>query len=215
MDRVRLIGNQAGNIGKALWLNSTTSGSNVEMRLINLILAHNASPAGTAAADDDAAIYVSTRFKTVDLSLAHVTAADNPLTNLLYVQADNDAGEQTQVQITNTLVSGVDYAFAAEEINDGELTINHANTLFHDIGIDETRTVGGSPAFSGSGAVYGDPLLSSSYHLTFGSAAIDAGIDAGVPYDIDGEARPYGDLPDIGADELHMYFSYLPVIVKP
>jgi hypothetical protein len=213
MDRVRFIGNQAAGNGDALWLDSTTSGTDVEMRLTNLILAQNGNPSGTTAADDDAVIYVSTRFKSVDLSLAHVTAADNPLTNFLYVYAENDAGEVTAVQITNTLVSGVDYAFAAAEVGDGTATINHVNTLFHNIGVDETHTLGGSPSFSGSGAVYGDPLLNSRYHLSFGSAAIDAGVETGLLYDIDGESRPYGASPDIGADELHMHFIYLPATI--
>ena len=215
MDRVRLIGNQAAGNGDALSINSTTTKTNVELRLTNLILAQNTNPPGTTAADEDAAILVSTRFKTVDLSLAHVTAADNPLTNFLYVQANNDAGEFTSVQMTNTLVSGVDYAFAAEEINDGTVTIKHTNTLFHEIGISETHTLEGSPSYSKLGAVYGDPLLNSSFHLARGSAAVDAGIDAGVPYDIDGEARPYGDYPDIGADELRLRFQYVPAIIRP
>jgi hypothetical protein len=215
MDRVRFIGNQAADKGKALWLNSTTSGTDVDMRLTNLVLAHNANPPGTAAADDDAVIYVSTRFKTVDLSLAHVTAADNPLTNFLYVEAENDAGEQTRVQIANTLVTGVDYAFAGQTVEDGTLTLTDTNSLLFDIGTGPYHDLGGSPSFSGTGAVYGDPLLSGSYHLNFGSAAIDAGIDAGVPHDIDGDTRPYGELPDIGADELTVRFIYLPLIIKP
>jgi uncharacterized repeat protein (TIGR01451 family) len=215
MDRVRFIGNQAVGYGKALWLNSTTSGTDVEMRLTNLILAHNANPVGTAAAEDDAAIYVSTRFKTVDLSLAHVTAADNPLTNFLYVQAENNAGEQTRVQIANTLVTGVDYAFAGETVEDGTLALTDTNSLLFDIGTAPYHDLGDSVTFSGSGTVTGDPLLTGSYHLAFGSAAIDAGINAGVLYDIDGEARPYGDLPDIGADELTIRFVYLPVIITP
>lgn len=39
------------------------------------------------------------------------------------------------------------------------------------------------------------------YHLGPHSAAIDAGVDAGVATDQDGEARPRGCAPDIGADE--------------
>jgi uncharacterized repeat protein (TIGR01451 family) len=40
------------------------------------------------------------------------------------------------------------------------------------------------------------------YHIGPGSAAIDAGVDAGVTTDIDGQARPSGLGPDLGADEL-------------
>jgi hypothetical protein len=151
----------------------------------------------------------------VGLSLAHVTAADNPLTNFLYVEAENDAGEQTRVQIANTLVTGVDYAFAGETVEEGTLTLTDTNSLLFDIGTAPYHDLGDSVTFSGSGTVTGDPLLTGSYHLAFGSAAIDAGIDAGVPHDIDGDARPYGDFPDIGADELTVRFIYLPSIIKP
>ncbi len=39
------------------------------------------------------------------------------------------------------------------------------------------------------------------YHLGSASAAIDKGINAGVASDIDGEVRPQGAAPDLGADE--------------
>jgi hypothetical protein len=39
------------------------------------------------------------------------------------------------------------------------------------------------------------------YHLTEPSAAVDAGIDAGLTSDIDGDPRPRGRAPDVGADE--------------
>ena len=49
----------------------------------------------------------------------------------------------------------------------------------------------------------GDPDFASpadgDYHIGHDSAAIDAGIDTGVPYDLDGEPRL--GLPDLGADE--------------
>lgn len=47
-----------------------------------------------------------------------------------------------------------------------------------------------------------DPLLASDYHLSPCSPAIDAGTAAGAPsIDIDGDPRPQGSAPDIGADE--------------
>ncbi len=51
------------------------------------------------------------------------------------------------------------------------------------------------------------------YHIGPGSAAIDAGVNAGVTNDIDGEPRPVGAGFDIGADELD-YPVYLPVVRK-
>jgi parallel beta-helix repeat protein len=39
------------------------------------------------------------------------------------------------------------------------------------------------------------------YHIAWGSAARDAGVEAGVSDDVDGEPRPLGGGPDLGADE--------------
>jgi hypothetical protein len=51
---------------------------------------------------------------------------------------------------------------------------------------------------------YSDPVLTlPTFRLGAGSAAIDRGANAGVTTDIDGEPRPNGPLPDIGADEFY------------
>ena len=60
------------------------------------------------------------------------------------------------------------------------------------------------------------------YHIGLGSAALDAGVNAGVYRDIDGEARPFDSNQDgiyeydIGADECTQQYSYLhlPVLLK-
>jgi hypothetical protein len=51
------------------------------------------------------------------------------------------------------------------------------------------------------------------YHIGPGSAAIDRGMDAGVMTDIDGDPRPIGSLPDIGADEARRWV-YLPLLLR-
>jgi hypothetical protein len=61
---------------------------------------------------------------------------------------------------------------------------------------------GGAGTITVNNAVTGDPAFDADgYHLTDGSAAIDAGVDAGVTDDIDGQVRPYNSIPDLGADE--------------
>ncbi len=64
----------------------------------------------------------------------------------------------------------------------------------------------------------GDPAFGTDgYHLMSGSAAIDKGVPAGVPTDIDGQARPV-QAPDLGADEYwapgYPKYVYLPVVAS-
>jgi hypothetical protein len=55
------------------------------------------------------------------------------------------------------------------------------------------------------------------YHIGPGSAALDAGMDAGVRTDVDGEPRPYL-APDLGADEYWppgtIQRIYLPLVLR-
>ena len=78
---------------------------------------------------------------------------------------------------------------------------------------------GDGAILTGTVNIWGDPALldpdGGDYHIAPGSAAIDAGVDAGVTVDIDGDTRPQGSGYDIGADEFrHPWFTYLPVVVK-
>lgn len=57
-------------------------------------------------------------------------------------------------------------------------------------GLTDLSPITATPAFAADG-----------YHLTSVSAAVDAGVDAGIAHDVDGEPRPRGTAPDLGADE--------------
>jgi hypothetical protein len=65
--------------------------------------------------------------------------------------------------------------------------------------------VGGPGSIYTATNLYGDPAFADppawDYHLTAGSAAIDAGVDAGVTSDFEGDPRPAGAAPDLGHDE--------------
>jgi hypothetical protein len=120
----------------------------------------------------------------------------------------------------------------------GYSTLSMTNTLLisHTVGIsvtaNNTVTLNGVLWFSAPitisqpGATVivqnqytGDPVFDiDGFHLTSHSAAIDKGVPAGVFNDIDGQPRPYGAAPDLGADEywppgLPVYI-YLPVVFR-
>jgi len=58
---------------------------------------------------------------------------------------------------------------------------------------------------AGADSISEDPLFvgGGDYHILLSSPCVDAGIDAGVYDDIDGDSRPLDDGFDIGADEIH------------
>ena len=74
---------------------------------------------------------------------------------------------------------------------------------------------------TGTVNVFGDPGFvdpaAGDYHIGPGSAAIDAGVNAGVMFDIDNQPRPYH-APDLGADEYWppgvLKYLYLPLVSK-
>jgi hypothetical protein len=72
---------------------------------------------------------------------------------------------------------------------------------------------GAGTVVTGTVNVWGDPAFvdpdSGDYHIGPGSAAIDAGVDAGVVVDMDGEPRPVGCGYDIGADEVQAQVRYV------
>ncbi|MEE8392506.1 MAG: right-handed parallel beta-helix repeat-containing protein [Anaerolineae bacterium] len=117
------------------------------------------------------------------------------------------------------------------------LTVTLVNNIVvsHNVGISATAGAtlvayntllwaNGDDPVGGSAMILAPPLFvapaQQDYHLLPGSPAIDAGTaDAGVSSDIDGEPRPIGDLPDIGADEFPAALSVTkqanPILVQP
>lgn len=91
--------------------------------------------------------------------------------------------------------------------------IHHTHTLTDNVA-NLHLVEDGDPAFVAINSLTGDPKLDTTYHLQGGSAAIDAGVDAGVTTDIDGESRVDYAPPDIGADEFTTYHIYLPLVLR-
>lgn len=80
---------------------------------------------------------------------------------------------------------------------------------------------GAGAIITGATNIWGDPAFvnpsAADYHISPGSAALDAGVHAGVnaaiTTDVDGDPRPAGTGPDIGADEIPVRL-YLPLILR-
>ena len=133
--------------------------------------------------------------------LLHTTIARNSDGDGSGIYITNYLGESSAVTLTNTvLVSqtvGITATAGNTAILDGVLWYgNGANT-------------GGAGAIAITHEITGDPAFApDGYHLTARSAAIDQGVDAGVTTDIDGERRPQGPAPDLGADEFQLPLPY-------
>jgi len=111
--------------------------------------------------------------------------------------ADNDGegvwvGIYANATLTNNIVAG--NTVAITNTAPASATINADHTLFWN---------NGSVPIGGNNPIFDDPAFvgGGDYHLTFGSAAIDVGVEAGLTRDVDGDPRPAGDGPDVGADE--------------
>jgi hypothetical protein len=156
----------------------------------NLIADNQADLAGSGA-------YVGTRHG----RFLHTTFARNAggEGTGLYV-VDGDGGEsfhRNAIVLTNTIFVSHSVAISVT----GGITAMVNGVLWFDNGENNT---GAGTLFVTNG-ITGDPAFAADgYHLLAGSPAIDRGVDAGVTSDIDGQARPYGAAPDLGADEYNL-----------
>jgi predicted outer membrane repeat protein len=136
------------------------------------------------------------------------------------------------VILHTTLANPASGGGAAIDIVAGTLGITDTIIANHTIGISNTgglvfedynlffgnrNSTTGSIA-GGAHDVVDDPMFVDpaydNYHLKPGSAAIDRGVAAGVPFDIDGDPRPFGAGYDIGYDEWVNYPIYLPLVLR-
>jgi hypothetical protein len=149
--------------------------------------------------------------------LLHTTIADNGSTELF---AGQDGGQGVHVgphaalALTNTIIAG--HAGQGITITAGS-TVTLEATLWYSNGTD---TGGAGTILTDTVNVYGDPAFvnpaAGDYHLGEGSAALDAGVDAGVTADMDGDPRPQGTGYDIGADEFgsRTFPIHLPLVLR-
>jgi hypothetical protein len=142
-------------------------------------------------------------------TLTHNTIADNACElGSDGVKEDN----HTTLAFANTIISG--HAEKALWVNAASSATLEA-TLWYGNGDD---AYGEGDIGTGVVVVHDDPRFvdpdAFDYHIGSDSVAIDAGIEVGVTEDIDGDPRPAGAAPDIGADEFRLHCVYLPLITR-
>jgi hypothetical protein len=118
------------------------------------------------------------------------------------------SGDFSSVALTNTIM--VSHSVGITVVAGNTATL--VGTLWY----SNTEDWGGAGAIvTGTHNYWGDPRFEADgYHLMEGSAAIDVGVEAGVPDDVDGEQRPQGLAPDLGADEGVGVNAYLPAVLR-
>ena len=148
------------------------------------------------------------------LQLLHTTIAHNTGGNGAGVEIVGLAGFSSTVHMTNTIISNQTIGITAT----ANTTTTADGILFYANGNNPCcGNFGGGGYGMFSHVYYGDPAFApDGYHLTVGSSAIDSGVIAGVPTDIDGNLRTVGLAPDLGADEYANVVNklLLPLIVR-
>jgi parallel beta-helix repeat protein len=125
-------------------------------------------------------------------SLVHTTLARNGDNNSIGLYIDDDGWQQSHVTLTNTILVSHTVGIT--------VTAGNTATLESTLWYGNDTNWGGAGTTSRNNDYFGDPAFApDGYHLSGVSAAVDKGIDASVPTDIDGQARDAQ--PDLGADE--------------
>jgi hypothetical protein len=149
-----------------------------------------------------------------DVVMAHNTIAGNTGGNGAAVHVTGEGEALSTVVMTNTIITSHQIGVYADSGN----TVSLAATLWH----GNESNLGGSGSITHVIDVVGVPAFvdvgAGDYHLSSRSRARDRGIDAGIPADFDGDCRPQGSAPDLGADEYPVepveYTVNLPVVLK-
>ncbi len=138
--------------------------------------------------------------------LLHTTIARNSGGDGSGVYVSND-GESSAVTMTNTIL--VDHTIGITVANGSTATLEA--TLWGDGDWANTTDWDGAGTVILSLNHWGDPAFvapdTGDYHIEAESAALDAGVDSGVPTDMDGGPRPIGTGYDLGADEFPVSLS--------
>ncbi len=184
--------NSAAHDGGGLYLRYTNA------QLINNVLADNQAGWSGGAIF----VYLSSP------DLYHTTFANNQSGNGTGIYIPNIGYPGSHLDLFNTII--VDHTIGIF-VGFGNSADLQGNLWGSGVWANGTDWQGGGVIITNTVNLWGDPdFIAPSlgdYHLGPNSTALDAGIDAGITTDIDGDARPLWLGFDIGADEFNTPFS--------
>jgi fibronectin-binding autotransporter adhesin len=195
-----LVYDNAATLGGGVWLIIS------DALLVNDIVVGNR----TTGSGGGSGVYMSGS----DVRMLHTTIARNSGGGGagIYV-TDFGAGNNSTLALTNTIL--VSHSVGIQVASGHTVTVN--SVLWHNTPTTVSQSLAATVTVQNQ--VTGDPAFFipdiGDYHILPTSAAVDAGVAAGVETDIDGQARPRDLLYDIGADKLNDYtFLHLPLALK-
>ena len=161
----------------------------------------NALFAGNAAGGAGGALYLSSPLNETILHATIAGAAPGSSGSAIAILSGT-------VGITNSIIASYTVGIS---LTAG--TARESHSLFFG---DGNNTLG--PVTHGGGGLTANPRFVrpevDDYHLRLGSPAIDAGENAGIAFDIDGDPRPLENGFDIGYDEANIRYLLLPLVVR-
>jgi hypothetical protein len=201
----RIIGNQGSVGGGVIVIGASFSH---DVTLTNDIIANNQASftgCGISIASSQA-------------HLLHTTVANNSGGDGSGISVEDYSGDPSTVAMTNTILAGHTVGIS---VTAGSAAMLEAALWGSGQWANGTDWAGAGTILTGTVNIWGDPAFvdpsAGDYHIGPGSAAIDAGVDAGVTTDIDHQPRPY-QIPDLGADEYWppgvLKHIYLPLILR-
>ena len=187
-----IVGNNGGAHGGGILVFGTNA------LLVNNVLATNQAKNGAGIwLDGRASFPVST------------TLMHNTLAGGLAEGEGVSVGTYVTAKLVNNIIvshtTGITNTAPASSTVAADYTLFDGNDTPYGSGVSSAHEVGGNPVFV-------DPA-EGNYHIGLGSAAIDRATDAGVMTDLDGDPRPIGSLPDLGADEVR-WWVFLPLVLR-
>lgn len=157
--------------------------------------------AGNAAGASGAALYLSSPQSMTILQVTIAGAAPGSSGSAIAILSGT-------VGVTNSIIASYTVGIS---LTAG--TAHESHNLFFG---DGNNTLGA--VTHGGGSLTANPRVvqpeGDDYHLRLGSPAIDAGVNAGIAFDIDGDPRPLKNGFDICYDKANIRYLFLPLALR-